>query len=63
MLALNLAFVYSGLRGIISIILHLRAIRRDAAASQLFNNEYKIFNNKLLDAFLDGFADFRYISS
>ena len=38
-------------------------IRRDAAASQYLNNEYKIFNNKLLDAFLDGFADFSYINS
>jgi len=56
-------FVYSGLRG--NNINHISpmAIRRDAAASQNLNNEYKIFNNKLLGAFLDGFADFRYIYS
>ena len=54
-------FVYSGLRG--NNINHTSptAIRRDAAASQHLNNEYKILNNKLLGAFLDGFADFRYI--
>ena len=54
-------FVYSGLRG--NNINHTSptAIRRDAAASQYLNNEYKILNNKLLGAFLDGFADFRYI--
>ena len=56
------SFVYSGLRGSNSKHTSPLAIRRDAAASQ-FPNEYKIFNNKLLDAFLDGFADFRYKSS
>ncbi len=56
------SFVHSGLRGKNSNHNSPLAIRRDAAASQ-FPNEYKIFHNKLLDAFLDGFADFRYKSS
>jgi peptidoglycan/xylan/chitin deacetylase (PgdA/CDA1 family) len=56
-------FVHSGLRGNNEKYNSPLAIRRDAATSQLSNNEYIIFNNKLLDAFLDGFADFRYISS
>lgn len=56
------SFIYSGLRGNNSTLNSPLAIRRDAAASQ-FSNDYKIFNNKLLDSFLDGFADFRYKSS
>ena len=56
------SFVHSGLRGNNSKHNSPLAIRRDAAARQ-FPNEYKIFHNKLLDAFLDGFADFRYKSS
>jgi peptidoglycan/xylan/chitin deacetylase (PgdA/CDA1 family) len=56
------SFVYSGLRGNNSKHTSPLAIRRDASASQ-FPNEYKIFDNKLLDSFLDGFADFRYKSS
>ena len=56
-------FVYSGLRGNNDNYTSPMTIRRDAAAGQLLNNEYIILNNKLLDAFLDGFADFRYISS
>ena len=56
------SFVYSGLRGNNSILTSPLAIRRDAAATQ-FPNDYKILNNKLLGAFLDGFADFRYKSS
>ena len=56
-------FVHSGLRGNNEKYNSPLAIRRDAATGQLSNNEYIIFNNKLLDAFLDGFADFRYISS
>ncbi len=53
-------FVYSGVRGNNSEHISPLAIRRDAAAYQLKNNEYRIFDNKLLTAFLDGFADFRY---
>ena len=65
--ALNMAksqfnFIYSGLRGNNSRHTSPLAIRRDASASQ-FPNEYKIIDNKLLDSFLDGFADFRYKSS
>ena len=56
-------FVYSGIRGNNFNHISSMVIRRDAAASQYLNNEYKIFNNKLLDAFLDGFADFSYINS
>jgi len=54
-------FIHSGIRGNNINYTSPRAIRRDAAAGQLLNNEYKIFNNNLLDAFLDGFGDFRYI--
>ena len=57
------SFVYSGLRGNNTNNTSPLAIRRDASSTQIFNNEYKLFNNKLLDAFLDGFADFRYSSS
>ena len=52
-------FIYSGIRGNNCNNSSL-AIRRDAAAYQLENNEYRILNNKLLSSFLDGFADFRY---
>jgi len=57
------SFIYSGLRGNNINRISPLAIRRDAAASQLQNNEYRVFDNKLLDSFLDGFGDFRYASS
>jgi peptidoglycan/xylan/chitin deacetylase (PgdA/CDA1 family) len=57
------SFIYSGLRGNNKKYTSPMAIRRDSTSTQHLNHEYKIFNNKLLDAFLDGFADFRYISS
>jgi len=53
-------FIYSGLRGNNIQNISPLAIRRDAAAYQLPNNEYRVFNNRLLDSFLGGFADFRY---
>jgi peptidoglycan/xylan/chitin deacetylase (PgdA/CDA1 family) len=56
------SFIHSGLRGNNSALTSPLAIRRDAAATQ-FPNEYKILHNKLLGAFLDGFADFKYKSS
>jgi peptidoglycan/xylan/chitin deacetylase (PgdA/CDA1 family) len=56
------SFIHSGLRGDNSVHTSPLAIRRDAAATQ-FQCEYKILNNKLLSAFLDGFADFKYKSS
>jgi peptidoglycan/xylan/chitin deacetylase (PgdA/CDA1 family) len=56
-------FVYSGIRGDNSKSLSQFAIRRDPAAFQLQNNEYQIFNNKLLSSFLGGFADFKYRNS
>ena len=56
------SFVHSGLRGNNSILTSPFAIRRDAATSQ-FPIDYKVLNNKLLNSFLDGFADFRYKSS
>jgi len=59
----HFGFIYSGLRGNNGNYTSPMAIRRDATSTQYLNNEYKIFNNKLLDAFLDGFADFRYSSS
>jgi peptidoglycan/xylan/chitin deacetylase (PgdA/CDA1 family) len=63
--ALNVArchfqFIYSGLRGNNSQEVSPLSIRRDAAAYQLSNNEYRVFSNKLLGAFLEGAADFHY---
>jgi peptidoglycan/xylan/chitin deacetylase (PgdA/CDA1 family) len=56
-------FIYSGLRGNNSLNTLPFAIRRDAAADRSINSEYILFNNKLLDSFLGGFADFRYTES
>jgi peptidoglycan/xylan/chitin deacetylase (PgdA/CDA1 family) len=56
------SFIYSGLRGDNSKLTSPFAIRRDAASIQS-PVEYKILNNKLLGAFLDGFSDFHYKSS
>jgi len=59
----NFQFIYSGLRGNNGLGISPLAIRRDGAAYQLNNNEYRIFNNKLLASFLGGFVDFRYKKS
>jgi len=53
-------FIYTGLRGNNVKGTSPLAIRRDAAAYQVPNNEYRLFNNRLLNTFLGGFADFRY---
>jgi len=56
----NFQYIYSGLRGNNNKNISPLAIRRDAAAYQLSNNEYRVFNNALLGAFLEGAADFHY---
>ena len=53
-------YIYSALRGNNVNNVSPLAIRRDVAAYQLSNNEYRIFDEKLLKTFLDGAADFRY---
>ena len=57
------SFVHSGLRGNNLNNVSPLAIRRDAVTYQLPNNEYRLFNNKLLEVFLSGFVDFRYTAS
>lgn len=56
-------YIFTGIRGNNDDKVSPLAIRRDSAAYQLFNNEYVLFNNRLLDAFLSGFADFKYSSA
>ncbi len=63
--ALNIAmkhykFIYSGLRGSNKKSHATRCIRRDAAANQDSNLNYLLYDTKLLAAFLNGFADFKY---
>jgi peptidoglycan/xylan/chitin deacetylase (PgdA/CDA1 family) len=53
-------YIYSGIRGDNTKSASPLAIRRDGAAYQDANYEYALFKNNLLDAFLDGAADFRY---
>ena len=53
-------FIYSGIRGDNKNNVSPFEIRRDAAAYQLSDNEYRLFDNRVLDAFLDGFVDYRY---
>ena len=53
-------YIYSGLRGNNINNVSPLAIRRDVAAYQLSNNEYRIFDEKLLKTLLDGATDFRY---
>mgnify|MGYP006092301775 CR=1 FL=1 len=53
-------FIYSGIRGDNIKNMSPYSIKRDAAAYQLSDNQYKLFSNKLLGSFLDGFVDFRY---
>ena len=53
-------YIHSGLRGNNVNNVSPLAIRRDVAAFQLSNNEYRIYDEKLLKTFLDGAADFRY---
>ena len=56
-------YVYSGVRGNNANNVSPLAIRRDNAAYQFSDNKYVLFNNKLLDAFLGGFADFKYAAA
>jgi glycosyltransferase involved in cell wall biosynthesis/peptidoglycan/xylan/chitin deacetylase (PgdA/CDA1 family) len=56
------SFIYSGIRGNNNKVSPL-AIRRDVAAYQLSNNEYRLCNDKLLKTFLDGIVDLRYKSA
>ena len=57
------SFVYSGVRGNNINNVSPLAIRRDVAAYQLSNNEYRLCDDKLLTTFLDGIADLRYINA
>jgi len=57
------SFIYSGLRGNNINNVSPLAIRRDVAAYQLSNNEYRLFDDKLIKTFLDGAADFRYLNA
>ena len=54
------SFIYTGIRGNNVKVCSPFAIRRDAVSYQLSDNEYTLFNNKLLSAFLGGAADFHY---
>jgi glycosyltransferase involved in cell wall biosynthesis/peptidoglycan/xylan/chitin deacetylase (PgdA/CDA1 family) len=55
------SFIHSGIRGNNINNVSPFAIRRDVAAYQLLNNEYRLCDEKLLNSFLDGIADLRYI--
>ena len=57
------SFIYSGVRGNNINNVSPLAIRRDVAAYQLLNNEYRLCDDKLLKTFLDGIADLHYINS
>jgi glycosyltransferase involved in cell wall biosynthesis/peptidoglycan/xylan/chitin deacetylase (PgdA/CDA1 family) len=54
------SFIHSGIRGNNINNVSPFAIRRDVAAYQLLNNEYRLCDEKLLNSFLDGIADLRY---
>jgi peptidoglycan/xylan/chitin deacetylase (PgdA/CDA1 family) len=56
-------YIYSGLRGNNVNNVSPFAIRRDVAAQLLSNNESRIYDEKLLKAFLNGTADYRYSSA
>ena len=53
-------YIYSGIRGDNVEGGSPFSIRRDAASYQRFDNDYTLFDNRLLDAFLGGAADFHY---
>jgi len=57
------SFIYSGLRGNNNNNVSPLAIRRDAGAYQLSNNEYRLCDDRLLKIFLDGVADVRYLTA
>jgi peptidoglycan/xylan/chitin deacetylase (PgdA/CDA1 family) len=53
-------FIYSGMRGNNTAQKEPFIIKRDSAAFQDDLNNYKVFSNRLLGAFLEGAADFKY---
>ncbi|QQR81389.1 MAG: polysaccharide deacetylase family protein [Deltaproteobacteria bacterium] len=53
-------YIYSGLRGDNSSGVSPFALRRDCSALQDSQLNYKVFSNRLLGAFLEGAADFKY---
>lgn len=53
-------FIYSGLRGDNAGGIEPFALRRDSAAFQDNFSNYSVFPNRLLGAFLEGAADFKY---
>ena len=57
------SFIYSGVRGNNINNVSPLAIRRDVAAYQLLNNEYRLCDDKLLKTFLDGIADLHYFNA
>jgi glycosyltransferase involved in cell wall biosynthesis/peptidoglycan/xylan/chitin deacetylase (PgdA/CDA1 family) len=57
------SFIYSGVRGNNINNVSPLAIRRDVAAYQLSNNEYRLCDDKLLKTFLDGIADLHYFNA
>jgi len=57
------SFIYSGVRGNNINNVSPLAIRRDVAAYQLLNNEYRLCDDKLLQTFLDGIADLHYLNA
>lgn len=56
----NFKYIYSGIRGDNINLFSPYTIRRDSAATQTKTYEYTPLDNKLLDAFLAGTADFHY---
>lgn len=56
-------YIHTGLRGNNKKSLNPKSVRRDSASTQNKHNEYSIFENRILDAFLMGAADFRYKES
>ena len=56
-------FIYSGIRGVNLGKVSPFAIRRDAVAYQLKDNNCRLYNKKLLSVFLNGFLDFSYHSA
>jgi len=57
------SFIHSGIRGNNINNVSPFAIRRDVAAYQLLNNEYRLCDDKLLKTFLDGIADLHYLNA
>ncbi len=56
-------YIYSGIRGDNARSLSPMAIRRDGASNLSSQFQYTLYDNNLLGALLNGFADFRYIKA